>query len=154
MAQFDAFQFMRDRQNCEQLDQQDIEQFNLFSVNRLLSMVKGREKLACVLNTPQFYALPNAIKAQAFTTLNGAKLSTKWKKSKTSSTEVYLKKIDKIMKLLKCGQSDAMFYIANNLMSDEMIDENYSICKVIEGGDKINQLMNQKEKVFCRLVTN
>ena len=35
-----------------------------------------------------------------------------------------------------------------------VIDENYSICKVIEGGDKINQLMNQKEKVFCRLVTN
>ena len=37
---------------------------------------------------------------------------------------------------------------------DSDIDENYSICKVIEGGDKINQLMNQKEKVFCRLVTN
>ena len=37
---------------------------------------------------------------------------------------------------------------------DSDIDENYSICTVIEGGDKINQLMNQKEKVFCRLVTN
>ena len=32
------------------------------------------------------------------------------------------------------------------------IDENYSICKVVEGGDKINQLINQKEKVYCRLV--
>ena len=34
------------------------------------------------------------------------------------------------------------------------IDENYSICKVIEGGDKINQLINQKEKIYCRLVSN
>jgi len=127
MAQFNAFKFIEDRENSNELDQEDLETFDMYRFQQVLSMVKGMEQLAAITNTPYFFSLPKAMQAKAFTTLNNTKLRFKWKKTKVADKNIFLAKVDKVMKLLKCGQSDAISYINNNMISDEKIDDIYSM---------------------------
>jgi len=128
MANFDYFAFMHNRRSSIEPTEDEKREFNLFMTQMVLSM-DTRQSVINILdkiNTKEFFSLPNDIQCMAFTTLDGASLNLKWKKSKAGSQESHKETIEKIMKVYKLSHNDAESCIRFNTINMNELNELYT----------------------------
>ena len=125
--QFDADLFIRGRMNGEPLTDGEKKDFSYWEVQERLSMVRGMQRVVNATNTPQFFALPKQIQAQAMTALDGKNLLYRWNKTKIDVRNKRMELIEKVMKLYKCGFNDAQSYIDSGALIPSDVDDLYSM---------------------------
>lgn len=126
MADFNAFEFIKNRYSSIEPTDIDLDNFNHFMAQRVLSMTEGYENIANNMNTEQFFALPKHIQCYAYTQFDGKYLGGKWKLAKKTISDSNTEYIKMVMKVLKCSRNDAMCYINHNNLDRELIEEIYT----------------------------
>ena len=142
MAKFDAFAFIRNRQYNKQLTQEELETFEPFMAQMVLSM-KGFHNILDKLNTKEFFDLPKNIQCLAYTSFDGYEVMAPWKKTKVGKKDTKTESIDKLMKLYNISRSEAESCLQFNTVDMDEVDELY--CKIYEP-EKINFRKPRKKK--------
>jgi hypothetical protein len=123
---FDQFQFLRNRKLCIPPTQEDIDSFDLFNVNRALSMAENAYTVVENTNKQSFSKLTKEQQCKLFTSLDGSNCSGKWaiakKKEKSESTKTFK---EQIVKLFNCSEHQAETYIAFNLLDEKYVNDLY-----------------------------
>ena len=129
MAAFDYFAFMNGRRNSVEPTEDEKNSFNLYMCQMILSMTTTASVINVLdkMNTMAFFDLPKPIQCMAFTTLDGVKLDTKWKKSKGGSTTEVKELIEKVMKVYNMSHNDAVSCVKCNTINVETVEELYTL---------------------------
>ena len=109
MAEFDKFAFVRNRLYGIHPSDTDLDKFDLFSTNVVISMSQDPyiEEFLNKTNSLKFSKLNKKTQCMAFTSLDGKQLMGKWALPKAESKAESKSYIEKVMKVLDCSVSDA-----------------------------------------------
>lgn len=129
MSSFDYFSFMTGRRNAIEPTEEDKTTFNLYMCQMLLSMDTRKSILGILdkVNTLEFFDLPKPIQCMAFTTLDGASLNLKWKKSKSESKNETKDLVEKVMKVYNISHNDAVSCVRCKTINEDVVNELYTV---------------------------
>ena len=129
MSNFDHFAFMNGRRFSVEPTEEEKHSFNLYMCQMALSMSHTQQVVNILdkINTLEFFDLPKPIQCMAFTTLDGVKLDSRWKKEKAGSTSEVKELIEKVMKVYKISHNDAVSCVKNKTINIEVVEELYTL---------------------------
>ena len=109
MDDFDRFAFVRNRKDSVPPTATEMEKFDLYQTNVVISMSQDSDIPEFINKTNRlcFSKLPKRIQCLAFTSLNGKQLMGKWSLPKAEAKAESAGYIEKVMQVLGCSFSDA-----------------------------------------------
>jgi len=146
MPKFITSQYLRNRKLCIPVSSEEIDGFNLFTVNMYLSMLNSMEPVVDKTNTKGFRLLDKETQCKAFTSLDGKNLIGKWCKSKKTQKKENINILkERICKVYDCSEHQAENYIEFDLIDAKKLNELYD--RIFEPESlKISKTSKNKKK--------
>lgn len=121
---FNPFDFIQNRYKSIPPTDSEIEGFDLYMTNNVLSMSKDPcvPDVLRITNTIKFSHLSKKQQCLAFTSLNGKYLAGKWVLPKREKKEASKEFIDKVMLVLDCSHSEAQLMVKMNQVDPKHIE--------------------------------
>lgn len=107
MANFNHFEFLKDRQYAIEPSEDDLADFNLYMTQMALSMDSRFNHVCDAINTEQFFKLPKNIQCLAFTSFDGVVFDMRWKKAKAGSTKAIKDQVSMVMEVFDLSYNEA-----------------------------------------------
>lgn len=124
-SNFNHFDFMKERRSGLPVTEEDIQSFNLYMVQMVLSMDNNYIDDINDINTTEFFRLPKKIQALAFTSYNRKEIDTSWKKSKSNVVADKEETINKVMRVYDMSRNEAVSCIHFGTVDLDEVDSLY-----------------------------
>jgi len=148
MGSFSPFTFLRNRELCIPLTQEEMDTFALWPTQVAISMARGMSQVIGKTNTTSFFKLPKKYQCMALTSLNGYGLRGAWqkykKKQKSKSSNDL---VEKVVRLFDCSENEARNYVDFNLINEKKMNILYQ--RVFEPNTVKIRKKRQNEKGRC-----
>ena len=115
---YSPFTFLGNRKKSVPPNEGEIEGFDVFMTQKVLSM-SGNWNISDYTNTLAFFNLPKRIQCLAYTSFDGNYIPVKWKLAKKAKTELTEENITYIMGKYHVSRNDAISCIAFGIGLDE-----------------------------------